>query len=95
MSPDAEHQKALNKIYDILKVILKKDKIKNIQFNEFQDSNKNFCFSEDNKYILHSEKLKENSDNKWAFWILVKILNLENKNIEDYYENIYDLFQRR
>ena len=93
--PDAKHQKALNKLYDILKVILKKDKIKNIQFNEFQDSNKNFCFSEDNKYILHSEKLKENSDNKWTFWILVKIMNLENKNIEDYYENIYDLFQRR
>lgn len=93
ISPDTEHQKALNEIYSILKVILKKDKINNIQFNEFEISDKNFCFSEDNKYILHSEKLKEDPDDEWKFWILVKIMKIENKNVEDFYENIYDLFQ--
>ena len=93
ISPDTEHQKALNKIYSILKVILKKDKINNIQFDESEIPDKNFCFSEDNKYILHSEKLKEDPDNKWKFWILVKIIKIENKNIEDFYENIYNLFQ--
>jgi hypothetical protein len=92
VSPDLEHQNALKKINSILIRNLQNYKSKKIIFKKIVESDINFCFSEDNGYIFNSEKLKENLDIKWNFWILSKILKIEKINIEDNYKIFYDLF---
>jgi hypothetical protein len=92
VSPDLEHQNALKKINSILIRNLQNYKSKKIIFKKIVESDINFCFSEDNGYIFNSEKLKENIDIKWNFWILSKILKIEKINFEDNYKIFYDLF---
>jgi hypothetical protein len=87
-----EHQIALKKLNSILISNLQNYKSKKIIFKKIVESDINFCFSEDNGYIFNSEKLKENLDIKWNFWILTKILKIEEINIEDNYKIFYDLF---
>ena len=93
VSPDLEHQNALEKINSILISNLQNYESKTIIFKKMVESDINFCFGEDNEYIFNSEKLKEKLDIKWNFWILVKILKMEEDiNIEDNYQIFYDLF---
>ena len=92
ISPDKDHQNALDNIYSILKRNLQNYKIKNILFKNFAVSDINFCYFEGNEYIFNPEKLKEKPDINWKFWIICKILQMEKKNTENCYEIFYDLF---
>lgn len=91
-SPDKEHQNALNDINSILKRNISKCKNKNIQFINFKQSDKNFCYFENNDYIFNCEKLKEKPDINWKFWIICKILKMEEINFEDNYDLFDNLF---
>lgn len=92
VSPDKEHQNALDNINSILKRNLQNYKIKNILFKNFSVSDINFCYFEGNEYIFNSEKLKEKPDINWKFWFICKILQMEKKNTENCYKIFYDLF---
>ena len=92
VSPDKEHQNALDNINSILKRNLQNHKNKNILFKDFVDSDINFCYSENNELIFNSEKLKEKPDINWKFWIICKILKMQEINIEDCYKIFYGLF---
>lgn len=92
VSPDKEHQNALNNINSILKRNLSNCENKNIHIITFEESDINFCFFENNDYIFNCEKLKEKPDINWKFWIICKILKMEEINFEDNYEIFYELF---
>ena len=82
----------IDNIISILKEIFKDNNI-NIQFKIFDIHDSKFCYRHDNNYIFSSEKLKEKADIKWEFWILIKILKIQEENIEDHFEIFNKLFK--
>ena len=91
-SVDVDHKIMIDNIISILKEIFKDNNI-NIQFKIFDIHDSKFCYRHDNNYIFSSEKLKEKADIKWEFWILIKILKIQEENIEDHFEIFNKLFK--
>lgn len=92
VSPDKEHKKALININSILKRNLSNFGNKIVCFKNFIENDINFCYFENNEYIFNSEKLKEKPDTNWKFWIICKILKIEDIDIEKQYKIFYDIF---
>ncbi len=91
VTPDEKHQTVLKIIDNFLKSVLSNYKGNKIEFQNYDD-NKDFCFKIDNKYVFSHVKLNEDADDKWKFWILIKILQLEKLKIEDWFDKLKTLF---
>lgn len=81
------------KIVSILKDVIKGFKINKIKFIKTYNSKDNFCFFNNGNYIFSSNKLNEQIDEKWSYWIFIKILELtEKKSFDNYYLSLKKFF---
>ena len=82
VNPNEKHKTGLNILDTLLKNILKNYSGNKIEFQTFNVGDKTFCLTIDNKYLFNQEKLNEDPGDKWRFWILIKILQMEKVKIE-------------
>jgi hypothetical protein len=86
-------EKEINKIVSILKDVIKGLKIDKIKFIKTCNSKENFCFFNNGNYTFSSNKLNEQIDEKWSYWIFIKILELtEKKSFDNYYLSLKKFF---
>ena len=93
VNPNEKHKKELNIIDTLLKNILNNYSGNKIEFQSFNIADKTFCLTNNNKYVFNQEKLDEDPGNKWRFLIIIKILQMEQVKIEDYYDQLKILFK--
>lgn len=88
---DCENE--IKKIVSILKDVIKGFKINKIKFIKACNSKDNFYFFNNGNYIFSSNKLNEQIDEKWSYWIFTKILELtEKKSFDNYYLSLKKFF---
>lgn len=88
---DCENE--INKIVSILKDVIKGLKLNKIKFIKTCNSKDNFCYLNNGNYIFSSNKLNEQIDEKWSYWIFIKILELtEMKSFDNYYLSLKKFF---
>lgn len=94
IEPNEKYKNVIKKIYSILKNDINNFKENNIIFKEFKDeNNNNFCFLSNNNYIFSGNKLKEDLNEKWSFFIFIKIIELSEIKIENYYSLFRNFFK--
>ena len=92
VEPNKEYKEALKSIYSTLKNILPDFNENIVIFKKFSTTDKDFCFKSGEHIIFCSEKLEEELNKEWKFWIFIKILNISKIKIEESYKLFNQIF---
>ena len=90
--PENKYKEALNEVYSKIKIKKSKFSKNNVIFKDFSQSDKDFCYYYNTKIYFSGSKLKEEINEKWKFWIFIKILNALGIKIENSYEYFKEVF---
>ena len=94
VEPNKEYKIALNDIFSKVKIIQKDFNGNNVKFKKFENIDNNLCFKDNDLIYFSSNKLKEILNEKWKFWIFIKILNVLDVKIENAYMLFDQIFKK-
>ena len=84
----------MNDIYSKIKLINQDFNGDNIKFKKFDNIDNDLCFKNNEFIYFSSNKLNENLNEQWKFWIFIKILNVLDIKIEDSFKLFNEIFKK-
>ena len=94
IKPDSDYDFFLENVCKKIEVIFPDFKEYKVHFKQFEKVDKDLSFCDNKNIYFSSEKLKDELNQEWEFWIFIKLLKLLEIKIENAFESFNKLFSK-